>query len=108
MKRQNVRSDAITAMVVRSTKASARLESREVPAGHIRSHAVERYIAETASTFADASVSQCASRPEFESDAAISRYNPDDPRCGQPAVKDRSPIPKRIDASVPQPTDSPD
>lgn len=31
--------------VVRSTKASARLERREVPVGHVRSPQVEKFIA---------------------------------------------------------------
>ena len=37
---------AIQAMARKNTKASARLEGREVPADFVRSPAVERYIAE--------------------------------------------------------------
>ena len=46
MKSQTVSPAALRAMAVKNTKASARLEGREVPAGHVRSQAVERYIAE--------------------------------------------------------------
>jgi antitoxin VapB len=45
---------AIKAMARQNTKASARLEGREVPAGFVRSPAVERYIAEHGTRIADA------------------------------------------------------
>lgn len=47
---------AIQAAARKNTKASARLEGREVPAGFVRSPAVERYI--TASGASDALVSR--------------------------------------------------
>jgi len=46
MKRVIVTTAAIRAMVRKHTKASAGLEGREVPEGHVRSPAVERYITE--------------------------------------------------------------
>jgi antitoxin VapB len=49
-----VTSAAIKAMARQNTKASARLEGREVPADYRRSPAVERYIAESASGTRDA------------------------------------------------------
>lgn len=56
MKRKTVTvtSAAIKAMARQNTKASARLEGREVPADYVRSPAVERYIAESASRTRDA------------------------------------------------------
>jgi antitoxin VapB len=45
---------AIRAAARQNTKASARLEGREVPADFIRSPAVERYIAECGTRTADA------------------------------------------------------
>lgn len=45
MKRRSVTDEAIWAAGARSTKASAKLENREVPPGHVRSAAVEQYIA---------------------------------------------------------------
>jgi antitoxin VapB len=51
-----VTSAAIQAAARKNTKASARLEGREVPAGFIRSPAVERYIAECGSRTANTSV----------------------------------------------------
>ena len=58
MKRKavTVTSAAIRAAARKNTKASARLEGREVPAGFVRSPAVERYIAECGSRTADAPV----------------------------------------------------
>ncbi len=56
MKRQTVTPAAIQAAARKNTKASARLEGREVPAGFVRSPAVERYIAECGSRTADTSV----------------------------------------------------
>jgi antitoxin VapB len=47
---------AIQAVARKNTKASARLEGREVPAGFVRSPAVERYIAECGSRTANTSV----------------------------------------------------
>jgi antitoxin VapB len=49
---------AIQAAARRNTKASARLEGREVPADYVRSPAVERYIAECGTRTADALVSR--------------------------------------------------
>jgi antitoxin VapB len=49
---------AIKAMARRNTKASARLEGREVPADFVRSPAVERYIAECGTRTADARISR--------------------------------------------------
>lgn len=40
-----VKRAAVKTAVARATKASAKLEGREVPAGHMRSAAVTRYIA---------------------------------------------------------------
>ena len=45
---------AIRAAARQNTKASARLEGREVPADFVRSKAVERYIAECGTRTADA------------------------------------------------------
>jgi flavin-binding protein dodecin len=45
MKRRTVTAEAIKAAGARATKASAKLENREVPPGHVRSAAVEQYIA---------------------------------------------------------------
>lgn len=44
MKRR-ILTEAIKAAAVQSTKASAKLEDREVPPGHVRSAAVQQYIA---------------------------------------------------------------
>ncbi|WP_234787980.1 hypothetical protein [Mycolicibacterium setense] len=41
-----VKTAAVKKAVARATEASAKLEGREVPDGHIRSAAVTRYIAE--------------------------------------------------------------
>jgi antitoxin VapB len=46
VKRVTVSADAIRALASKNTRASARLEGREVPEDHVRSPAVERYIAE--------------------------------------------------------------
>jgi antitoxin VapB len=45
MKRRTVSDAALKAAGRRNTKASARLEGRELPADHVRSAAVERYLA---------------------------------------------------------------
>lgn len=45
MKRRTVTNEAIRAAGARATKASAKLENREVPPGHVRSAAVAQYIA---------------------------------------------------------------
>jgi len=45
MKRRTATDEAIKAAGARATKASAKLENREVPAGHVRSAAVQEYIA---------------------------------------------------------------
>lgn len=47
---------AIQAAARRNTKASARLEGREVPADFVRSPAVEQYIAECSTRTADTRV----------------------------------------------------
>lgn len=47
---------AIQAAVRQNTKASARLEGREVPANYVRSPAIERYITECGTRTADALV----------------------------------------------------
>jgi antitoxin VapB len=60
MKRRTVTAAAIRAMVIENTKASARLEGRQVPEGHVRSPAVERYIAERTSQNTDAPTSRRA------------------------------------------------
>ena len=58
MKRKTVTvtAAAIKVMARKNTKASARLEGREVPADFVRSPAVERYIAECGSRTTDALV----------------------------------------------------
>jgi antitoxin VapB len=63
MKRQTVTPAAIKAMARRNTKASARLEGREVPPNFVRSPAVEQYIAERSSGTSDASVPRCEPDP---------------------------------------------
>ncbi|XCI63720.1 hypothetical protein MPNTM1_04897 [Mycolicibacterium parafortuitum] len=44
MKRRVVSDEALKEAVRRSTIASAKIEGREVPLGHIRSDAVQRYL----------------------------------------------------------------
>lgn len=46
MKRRTVSEAALSKAGSRSTKASAKLEGREVPEGHVRSEAVQRYLDE--------------------------------------------------------------
>ncbi|WP_147264029.1 hypothetical protein [Desertihabitans brevis] len=46
MERRIVSKEAVKRSVVRSTKASAQLERRTVPAGFVRSERVERFLAE--------------------------------------------------------------
>lgn len=51
MERQTVRKSAVNKVVVkkiaaRATRASAKLENREVPVGHVRSAGVRRILAE--------------------------------------------------------------
>lgn len=45
MERRVVSKEAVKRSVVRSTKASAQLERRTVPAGFVRSERVERFLA---------------------------------------------------------------
>lgn len=45
MTKRSMSPEARRRFVVRSTKASARLERREVPAGHVRSKKVEAFVA---------------------------------------------------------------
>lgn len=61
-KRVVVSVEAIKASGRRLTKASAKLEGREVPEGHVRSAAVEQYIADRASTPARAQANLSRSR----------------------------------------------
>jgi antitoxin VapB len=58
---------AIQAAARKNTKASARLEGREVPADFVRSPAVERYIAESGSKTADALVPRCETNRMIQS-----------------------------------------
>ena len=44
MKRRTVSEAAVNKAGARSTKASAKLEGREVPEGHVHSEAVQRYL----------------------------------------------------------------
>lgn len=46
MERRVVKIDAVRRSVMRSTKASAQLEGRAVPAGFVRSERVERFLEE--------------------------------------------------------------
>lgn len=46
MERRVVSQEAVKRSVVRSTKASAQLERRTVPAGYVRSARIEQYLAE--------------------------------------------------------------
>jgi hypothetical protein len=41
-----VNKEAVKRSAIRSTKASAKLEGRTVPAGYVRSERVERFLAE--------------------------------------------------------------
>lgn len=43
-KRVTLSAEAVKKAGLRSTRASAKLENREVPVGHVRSEAVQRYI----------------------------------------------------------------
>lgn len=45
MTKQSMSAEARRRFVMRSTKASARLEKRVVPAGHVRSEKVEQFVA---------------------------------------------------------------
>lgn len=104
MKRKTVTvtSAAIQAMARRNTKASARLEGREVPAGFVRSQAVERYIAERASGTGDALVPRCEpDRTEVQTE--LTQSGPSDLADDLlsilkseiwPLLEDRSPITK--------------
>lgn len=58
---------AIQAAARKNTKASARLEGREVPADFVRSPAVERYIAESGSKTADVLVPRCETNRMIQS-----------------------------------------
>lgn len=44
VRRSGVKGEALRRAGARSTKASAKLERREVPEGHVRSDAVQQYI----------------------------------------------------------------
>lgn len=102
MKRKTVTvtSAAIKTMARRNTKASARLEGREVPADFVRSPAAERYIA--ASGPGDAFVPRCEpDRTEVQTEPTHS--GPSDPATDLlsllkteiwPLLEDRSPITK--------------
>lgn len=46
MERRVVSRDAVKRFAVRSTKTSAQLERRTVPAGYVRSERIERFLAE--------------------------------------------------------------
>lgn len=46
MERRVVNKEAVKQSAIRSTKASAQLERRTVPAGFVRSERVERFLAE--------------------------------------------------------------
>lgn len=46
MKRRTVDKETLRLFAIRSTKESAKLERRVVPAGHVRSERVERFLAE--------------------------------------------------------------
>jgi antitoxin VapB len=87
---------AIHASARKNTKASARLEGREVPADFVRSPAIERYIAESGSRTADAVVSRCAINRMIQSGAGA----PTDDLLSflkieiWPLLDDRSPITK--------------
>jgi hypothetical protein len=69
VKRVTVTAAAISAMIVKNTKASARLEGREVPEGHVRSPAVERYIAEQASRVIETAVPRRTPRVDVATEA---------------------------------------
>lgn len=45
-RKRAVTSEAVRRFAARSTRASARLERREVPAGYVRSAKLERFLAE--------------------------------------------------------------
>ena len=74
MKRVTVSPSAVKAMARKHTKASARLEGREVPDGHIRSESVERYIA----GLAQQRRSDAASKVDTRSDLAEASPTPED------------------------------
>jgi hypothetical protein len=44
--RRVVKKDVVKRIAVRSTKASAKLENRTVPAGYVRSASVKKFLAE--------------------------------------------------------------
>ena len=46
MERRNVSKEALKRAVARSTKASAQIARRSLPAGYVRSARVERFLAE--------------------------------------------------------------
>ena len=92
---------AIQAAARKNTKASARLEGREVPADFVRSPAVERYIAERSGT-GDALVPRCEpDRTQVQT--GMTQSGPSDPADDLlsflkteiwPLLEDRSPITK--------------
>ena len=95
-------------MAVKNTKASARLEGREVPEGHVRSQAVEQYIAEHTSKTAGG----CTSRlgPATDTEAAEAFHPQTDNGAGEllnvlaseiwPLLEDSSPITKADQAQI--------
>ncbi len=93
---------AIQAAARKNTKASARLEGREVPADFVRSPAVERYIAECGSGTSDALVPRCETdRTEVQTELIQSGTgDPADDLLSflkteiWPLLEDRSPITK--------------
>ena len=100
LKRQTVSPAALSAMAVKNTKASARLDGREVPEVHIRSQAVEQYIAQHASKNASGCTCQPTNAPETE---AAEAFRPQTGGSGSelldvlaseiwPLLEDRSPI----------------
>jgi len=64
-KRVTVSDSAIKRMIARNTKASARLEGREVPDGHTRSQAVQDYLDALASRIRS-DAQQCFSGADLE------------------------------------------
>lgn len=46
MERRTVTKDTVKQFAIRSTKESAKLERRTVPAGHVRSERVDQFLAE--------------------------------------------------------------
>lgn len=74
MKRRVVTDAALKAAVRRNTEASARLEGREVPEEHVRSAAVERYLAGSTRSPQNGGVPP---RPEGETPCLLTDSTPD-------------------------------